>query len=137
MQDLQVGILHPLTYGILSHLHVMNLFHGHIVGPTNTILVVIIKRGRGSRIWDIKATAVDALREITNTHEQFGNLICSVNLILTKIEGRSFLTHRNPSNQATLAEYDATAHTTSFEQWEQGAVTNSRTYLRAPTSVAI
>ena len=44
MQDLQVGILHPFTHGILSHLHVTNLFRGHIVGPTNTRLVVIIKR---------------------------------------------------------------------------------------------
>jgi len=44
MQDLQVGILYPFTHCILPHFHVSNLFRGHFVRPTDTKLVVSIKR---------------------------------------------------------------------------------------------
>jgi hypothetical protein len=64
VKNCQRRILDPFTNSILMHLHVFDLFSGHVVRPLNTSFIVIVKQRWKEGVRDFVAAFADTIGKV-------------------------------------------------------------------------
>jgi hypothetical protein len=116
MLDLESFVLDPLADRVLMEFNVSCRFGGHVIGPTDACLIVIVEDcgsiKRGKSVSCIGYTAV----EISKVKDLLRNSIGCTNLGLARTQGGTVLTVTKPTNRAPVLENDSTIHAAELEQ---------------------
>ncbi len=86
-------------------------FQGHIIGPFDAHVIVILEDGGDVDV----GKSVACVGDTAISREYLG---------LTGAKGHEFLTFTEPANRAFVFEDDATIHAPELEQGEESAISN-------------
>ena len=110
---------------------------GHVVGPLDTCVIVIVEDGRGVKVRNDITGIRDTAREIAKINHLFRGCAGSSDLSFAGTEGSPFLSFAKQTDRTTILEDDATVHTLEFVEGEKSAIGDRAAKLGAPTSIAI
>ncbi len=99
-------------------------FEGHIKGPLDARVIVVVEDGGGIDVRKSVARIGDTVREIAEVKDFLQGRISGTYLSLTGAKGGEFLTFAKPVNQASIFEDDATIYAPELEQGEDSAISN-------------
>ena len=130
VMNLKCFILDPFANGVLVKLDVPDSFQGHIVGPHDACIVVVVEDSGGISVRKIMTCVRGTAREILEVDVILGCCVHSTDFGFAGTKACAFLSF-------AIFEDDAAVHTVELEQWEECAISNGSAQLRAPTSIAV
>ncbi len=110
---------------------------GHVVGPLDTCVIVIVEDGRGVKVRNDITGIRDTARKIAKINHLFRGCAGSLDLSFTGTEGSPFLSFAKPADWTAVLEDDAAVHTLEFEEGKKSAIGDRAAKLGAPTCMAI
>jgi hypothetical protein len=119
-------------------LNVAGSLRGHVVGPLDTHIIVVVEDNGGVEVRNDITGIIDTVRKIAKINNLFRGGTGSSDLSFTGTEGSAFLSFTKPTNWTAVLEDDATIHTSAeFKEGEKSAIRDRAANLGAPTSVPI
>ncbi len=137
MLDVESVVLDPLANWVFAKFNVLGRFWGHIIGPLDACIIVIVEDSGDINVGKSVARIRDTAREIAEVNNFLQGCITGAYLGLAGAKGRAFRTFAKPANRASVFEDDATIHAPELEQGEDGDISNWTTKLGIPKHVAI
>jgi hypothetical protein len=116
MLNLESFVLDPLAARVLTEFNVSLRFGGHVIGPTDACLIVIVEDcgsiKRGKSVSCIGYTA----GEILEVNDLLRSSDGCANLGLARTQGGTVLTVAKPTDRAPVLENNSTIHAAELEQ---------------------
>jgi hypothetical protein len=94
--DMKSVVLDPLPNRVFAKLDVPRSLWGHVVGPFDACIIVIVKDSRGIDIWESVASFGNTAREIAKVDNLFQSGAGSAYFGLAGTQGRTILTFSEP-----------------------------------------
>ncbi len=116
MLDLESFVLDPLADRVLMEFSVLCRFGGHVIGPTDACLIVVVEDcGSFERSKSVSCIGYTA-GEILEVDDLFRSSVGCANLGLARTQGGMVLTVAKPTDRAPVLENNSTIHAAELEQ---------------------
>jgi hypothetical protein len=108
--------LDPLADRVLTEFNVSRRFGGHVIGPTDACLIVVVEDcGSIQRVKSVSCIGYTA-GEISEVDNLLKSSVGCANLGFARTQGGTVLTAVKPTDRAPILENDSTIHAAELEQ---------------------